>query len=145
MRNAAVLLLTLAISLAVGACATPGIDQSDLAVDSPTGSLTTAGLTAFDVLRLPRVEGSLPEKSCSVHHTVMTVEFLPILWGLIEPRDDEMVYFAAQDKLFPNAREIYFGGCLEGPQSLAEFYICAKCRRARAAWLAAHPRVHPAN
>lgn len=97
------------------------------------------------ILHVPRVDGAIPGKICSVHHVAMTVELLPILWGLIEPRDDEMVYFDAQEQRFPNARDIIFGGCEEGTESRAEVYICAKCRQARATWLAAHPDVQPAN
>jgi hypothetical protein len=97
------------------------------------------------VIRLPRVDGAIPEKICQVHNQKMDVELIPILWGLIEPTDDAMTYYKAWEKKFPNVREVWFGGCMEGTEQQAEMYICAKCRQARAAWIAAHPKIKPAD
>src|SRR5205807_6002308 len=72
------------------------------------------------ILHATRGDGAIPEKICSLHHVPMTVELLPILWGLIEPWGDEMTYFDAQEKRFPNAREMIFGGCEEGTETTAE-------------------------
>lgn len=35
------------------------------------------------VSRLPRVDGAVPERVCPVHSEVMTVELVPIGWGLL--------------------------------------------------------------
>jgi TonB family protein len=80
---------------------------------------------------------------CALHHEPMTVERVPILYGMPMVSDDDRQYFAARDAEFPNARSATLGGCVAGPERFAEVYVCESCRRAKERWLLAHPRSKP--
>jgi hypothetical protein len=95
------------------------------------------------VFRLPRANGVVVERNCPVHGEVMSVELVPIAWGLIVMNRQTAFFWHVMEHEFPNARTLAFGGCMVGPQRQAETYVCAKCVRARERWLVEHPAFHP--
>ncbi len=97
------------------------------------------------VARWPRSGGRIPERTCQVHRERMTIEIVPIEYGGIPPPPPsplKQAYMLASSA-FPNGYDRAGGGCVPGPHTRAEIYVCASCRKARAAWIAAHGGSEP--
>src|SRR6266568_540515 len=74
-------------------------------------------------------------RECSFHHEPMTVQRVPILYGLLAFSGNYEQYAAAQQAEFPNAPSGAGGGCILQREKLAEVYVCKSCRRAKERWL----------
>jgi TonB family protein len=109
------------------------------------------------VVRLPRVNGEIPEQRCPIHDQVMAVELVPIRYhrgcGLraivIEESAEERqrrelreAYADAREKLFPAANRWYDGG-FPSWEDQAEVQFCQLCRDIESLWLARHPGFEP--
>jgi TonB family protein len=99
---------------------------------------------------LERVDGRIPEKTCEVHHLPMTVELVPLSYGLprgVVPDSPEAAaqgrWWDAQANLFPNAPRRKLGGCSVSSETQAEVYICPACRAERDRWFEEHPGFDP--
>lgn len=92
------------------------------------------------------LEGTL----CKVHHERLQRDKVEISYGLMSFNPG---YLKAEKRLFPNANEVAFGGCVIETQTdpcsgseiqispkYAEVLYCAACRRAHARWSKTHPR-----
>jgi TonB family protein len=92
---------------------------------------------------IERVDGNIPIKNCDLHHEVMTVERLPIhygLWGYSEDWERRLKkYWRARERKFPNAHLIKRMGDILDSETEAEVYVCASCLKARRAWIDSHP------
>lgn len=102
------------------------------------------------VVLLKRVDGKIPEKTCSVHHIPMRIELVPVYYGLppgLEPGSPEeraqSEYREAEESRFPNAPTFVRGFCTVSSEKQAEVYVCPLCRKARNAWFAQHPGFEP--
>ena len=95
------------------------------------------------VFFLQRVNGHIPIKYCEVHHELMTVERLPIHYGLRFYTENEAKklegYWEARKRKFPHAPRSIAMGCTVGSEVEAEAYVCASCVKAKAEWIASHP------
>ncbi|MFL6196138.1 MAG: hypothetical protein ACJ75H_18305 [Thermoanaerobaculia bacterium] len=97
--------------------------------------------------RLPRVNGKILERRCPVHHEAMTVDVVPIHYGLLlpeaaglaGPRQEVEAYWREKRAYFPETSRGVSGGCIVGVEKEAEVYSCRSCREAEAAWLKKHP------
>jgi len=87
-------------------------------------------------------------KSCRVHGTRMLPDKVEIIYGLIATKKDAE---EAEQKHFPNANPVAFGGCLIEVENCngsemqlspkyAELLFCSKCRMAQARWIKAHQK-----
>jgi hypothetical protein len=97
------------------------------------------------VMVIDREHGAIPEKSCQVHDAAMSVELVPIGYGLIigpSPNSAEgrkrARFWRALKKDLPNAPQEHDGGCVMSAETRAEVYICPACRAARDRWLEDH-------
>lgn len=102
------------------------------------------------VLFLDRVDGKIPDTTCEVHDVPMTVELVPLGYGLphgVDPDSSEGAaqerWWNAQAELFPNAPRRKLGGCIVSSETQVEVYICPACRAARDQWLEEHPEFDP--
>jgi hypothetical protein len=99
------------------------------------------------ISRIPRIKGRVPEQTCQVHGERMTIERLPTRYGGVPPpppSQSRRAYLRAASA-FPNVYDAAGGGCVPTAFTEAEAYVCASCRKARAAWLAAHGGREPAE
>ena len=99
---------------------------------------------------LERVDGKIPEKTCKVHHIPMTVELVPLGYGLprgVDPDLPEGIamerWWDAKAQLFPNAPRRKLGGCIVGSETQVEVYVCPICKDERDRWLEEHPGFDP--
>lgn len=89
------------------------------------------------------------EKRCPVHGDFLKKDKVQIVYGLTEFRPG---YLEAQEKFFPYANSIEYGGCVietavnpcDGTEvqfspKYAEVLYCQSCRIAQAKWVKAHP------
>lgn len=122
--------------------------------DAPEGvqSFYESPLTLHVVLNRPSIRhldrsswGPEPPR-CPVHGVPMTVELLPIHYGLprgISTSDPDydlfLKYGDATARLFPNARDSVGGSCSRNSETVAEVLVCPACREAKRNWLQAHP------
>jgi TonB family protein len=86
-----------------------------------------------------------PETSCQVHHELMHLELLPVVYTGM-PKAHDPLYRAWEGALvteFPNGSDFIDGGDAVTPVKFGERYICASCRKAYKAWLAAHHLERP--
>lgn len=94
---------------------------------------------------IERVDGQIPTKSCEVHGEPMTVERLPIrygLWGYSEERAKSLKkYWKARKRKFPYAHRYRRMGDIRGSEIEAETYVCSYCLEARKSWISQHPDV----
>jgi hypothetical protein len=98
------------------------------------------------VARWPRVGGRIPERMCQLHGERMTIEIVPLQYGGVPPPPPSQLRraYALASRTFPNGYDHAGGGCVPtNAYSKAEIYVCAKCRKARAIWLAANGGVEP--
>lgn len=74
-------------------------------------------------------------EACEVHQTKMAYKEVPILYGYITLGPDEPTY-DEQQRLFPNSREVSFGGCVTTPSSpkSESIYVCEDCKEAYRIW-----------
>jgi TonB family protein len=97
------------------------------------------------ILRLPRVNGEIPEKRCPVHDEVMSVETLPLARGLgcgSAEKEWLEAYADAREKSFPETHR-HAASRPVAWETKEEVYYCQACRDAEEAWLRKHPRFHP--
>src|SRR5262249_5072508 len=73
-----------------------------------------------------------------IHGTTLITAIIPATMG--EP-DYDPDYVAASQQLFPNANVSVGLGCLDPDAARVRAKYCPDCRRARGAWMAAHPSV----
>ncbi len=93
----------------------------------------------------PRVDGKPPEKECPLHHELMTVESVPVFYGLIDfdgPAEAQE-YRAASAAKFPYSPHHMLGGCTLESKRFAEVFVCRICRRNEKWWLVDHPWYRP--
>jgi hypothetical protein len=83
----------------------------------------------------------LEKTTCEVHGVLMPIDVIPIISGYPPPgtgidRDEAT-------RTFPNAHDVFAGGCMPRPETHARVTYCPVCRRAKAAYLEAHPELTP--
>jgi hypothetical protein len=71
--------------------------------------------------------------TCPVHEAKMSVEIVPVVYGL--PHESEFEEMKEAGNRFPFGRDYVLGGCIRGGYKWARVFRCATCRRARADWL----------
>jgi hypothetical protein len=81
-----------------------------------------------------------PRKTvCELHGTRMRVDVIPIVYGYPPPGYD--IDRVEEEAIFPNAADVFVGGCLGGEETHARVTYCPRCRAEKAAWLARHPDI----
>ena len=98
------------------------------------------------------VEDQVPKEllgsACPIHHQLLRRDRVPIEYGLLDIKPG---YFEAEQKLFPNANTVSFGGCviesvldacsgkeIETSPKYADVLYCPACRRAEKSWSKSH-------
>lgn len=82
---------------------------------------------------LTRCEGEAwpDESTCPVHHELLQVESVPIVYGLIR---HPLEYYRAYKESFPLANAVIEGGCIVGSDKFQARPYCEGCRKALARW-----------
>jgi hypothetical protein len=83
----------------------------------------------------------IEKTACEVHGVPMPIEVIPIVGGYPPPGYD--IDRREEELKFPNAHDVFAGGCIPIPETHARVTYCPVCRRAKASWLAAHPELSP--
>lgn len=82
-----------------------------------------------------RARGAAADE-CRLHHTRMTAENIPVLYGKPVISNE---YSVAREEQFPHARErCVFGGCELGERGSAKVPVCSSCSKARERWIKEH-------
>jgi hypothetical protein len=74
---------------------------------------------------------------CPVHHTIMSLERVPVLHGEASYDPEES---KARKELFPYANNAFYT-CAVGEEGFLYDYVCQECRVAESDWLFQH-RMH---
>ena len=103
----------------------------------PTRYFLFAFALALAIAAAPakRVSGD-DEKLCPVHHVPLKREQLGIVYGLVSHPCDIFSRAKAEEKYFPYANSIVYGGCVVFPDSpkTEEVLYCPKCREVEKTW-----------
>jgi hypothetical protein len=101
-------------------------------VAAPTASPPTDRSLIIDI------EPALAKRRCEVHGVATLEDVVPIEYGevLVEPE-----FKAARARLFPNAANVFGGGCMPLRETHAHVRYCPRCREAKRTWMAAHPGI----
>jgi hypothetical protein len=90
------------------------------------------------IAHLPRVDGSIPERWCEVHHELMKVELVPI-FACGGPGTPIVSMPIPPVELFPNVSYVPPESEAYGRFASFEAYRCASCWKAYCEWRWAHP------
>jgi hypothetical protein len=80
--------------------------------------------------------GNDDEKLCPVHHVPLKHGKREILYGLVADVCDSLAHAKAEQKFFPYANSVAYGGCLVFPDSpkSEDVLYCPKCREVEKTW-----------
>lgn len=81
---------------------------------------------------------------CRLHGTLLREDKIRITYG-VPPPEREQGYDEAQERFFPNACTLYYGGDVHdnNPPAYHEVWYCPVCRQAERRWLQDHPDQWP--
>jgi hypothetical protein len=104
----------------------------------PYRYLLSLPLLAILIFGLPAtaISDDNKEQLCPVHHVPLRKERLGITYGLVVDPCFSFDRIKAEEKYFPYANSVIYGGCLIYPDSPKdeEVLYCPKCREVEKSW-----------